>query len=268
MVKYAIAIASIVPVRRDPSEESEQLTQLLLGEQCAVLDRLPRWTKVHSLLDGQEGWVDFKMMVLVEQLPEYKYDTAIVTEPYTWAVSCQSPRERLPLTLGTRLPDYHNGSFSVADKHYELSPQHATTTPLPFERHTIEKVLLFLQNAPYLWGGKSALGIDCSGLTQVFYALFGKQLLRNAREQITQGEGVPTLQEAHLGDLAFFNHADRDPQQTAITHVGILLSTTRIIHCSGCVHIDNIDDTGIFNAAGERTHHLSAIRTYLPLTSK
>ena len=59
---FAINHCTITPVRSQPSEASEQLTQLLWGEVCEVLDNLPRWTKIRSTLDGQEGWVDFKML--------------------------------------------------------------------------------------------------------------------------------------------------------------------------------------------------------------
>ena len=105
--------------------------------------------------------------------------------------------------------------------------------------------------------------MDCSGFTQVVYATQGINLLRNAREQMTQGTLVPALAEALPGDLAFFDHADRDPKATNISHVGLLLSPTEIIHCSGCVHIDTIDKQGIHLPDGELTHHLVQIKRYL-----
>ena len=107
------------------------------------------------------------------------------------------------------------------------------------------------------------MGMDCSGFTQVVYAAMGVNLLRNAREQITQGEVVVSLNEAQAGDLAFFDHADRDPKATNISHVGLLLSSTEIIHCSGCVHIDAINEQGIHLSNGELTHHLVQIKRYL-----
>ena len=107
------------------------------------------------------------------------------------------------------------------------------------------------------------MGMDCSGFTQVVYATQGINLLRNAREQMTQGELVPSLAEAQPGDLAFFDHADRDPKATNISHVGLLLSPMEIIHCSGCVHIDTIDEQGIHLPDGELTHHLVQIKRYL-----
>jgi cell wall-associated NlpC family hydrolase len=107
------------------------------------------------------------------------------------------------------------------------------------------------------------MGMDCSGFTQVVYSVFGINLLRNAREQITQGTVVPSLSDAQPGDLAFFDHADRDPKATNISHVGILLDNKTIIHCSGCVHIDTIDEQGIHLPDGELTHHLVQIKRYL-----
>ena len=267
---FAINHCTVTPVRQEPSEGSEQLTQLLFGEVCEVLDRLPRWTKIRSTLDGQEGWVDFKMLtsasnlsLLTDHLP-----TTVVAVPVAIATEMETGDE-LMLTLGTRLPNYAHGTFEVLGKQYLIDPTEVRGERLEIKgdeairREDVCAIAQTLLNAPYLWGGKNAMGIDCSGFTQVVYAAMGVNLLRNAREQITQGEVVVSLNEAQAGDLAFFDHADRDPKATNISHVGLLLDKERIIHCSGCVHIDTIDEQGIHLADGELTHHLVAIKRYL-----
>ena len=279
MVEYAIAHCTVTPVRQEPSEGSEQLTQLLFGEVCEVLDRLPRWTKIRSTLDGQEGWVDFKMLspapissqeVKGERL-KVKCE-GVISVPMAIATDMETSEE-LMLTLGTRLPNYTHGTFEVLGKQYLINPVcvsaaqrstgEADLQQSDLQRSDLITIAQSLLNAPYLWGGKNAMGMDCSGFTQVAYATQGINLLRNAREQMTQGELVPSLAEAQPGDLAFFDHADRDPKATNISHVGLLLSPTEIIHCSGCVHIDTIDEQGIHLPDGELTHHLVQIKRYL-----
>ena len=275
MVEYVIAHCTVTPVRQEPSEGSEQLTQLLFGEVCEVLDRLPRWTKIRSTLDGQEGWVDFKMLTPASHLSPITYNlpATVVAVPMAIATDMETGEE-LMLTLGTRLPNYAHGTFEVLNKKYLIAPtcvsQPISNSPsgrpiggTPSNNHSVCAIAQTLLNAPYLWGGKNAMGMDCSGFTQVVYAATGVNLLRNAREQITQGEVVASLADAQPGDLAFFDHADRDPKATNISHVGLLLSPTEIIHCSGCVHIDTIDEQGIHLPDGELTHHLVKIKRYL-----
>ena len=272
MVEYVIANATVVPVRENPSEGAEQLTQLLFAEPCEVLDRLPRWTKIRSTLDGQEGWVDFKMVSPASSLiasSPHRLE-AVVAAPMAAATPMDGGADLL-LTLGTPLPNYSHGTFEVLGQQYLIDPTCVNNTTQLLNSDLSRAELLnnvcaiaqTLLNAPYLWGGKNAMGMDCSGFTQVVYATQGINLLRNAREQMTQGELVPSLAEAQPGDLAFFDHADRDPKATNISHVGVLLSPTEIIHCSGCVHIDTIDEMGIHLPDGELTHHLVQIKRYL-----
>ena len=293
---YVVNTCTVTPVRQEPSEGSEQLTQLLFGEVCEVLDRLPRWTKIRSTLDGQEGWVDFKMLEHVgDKAMRQLGDEAIrreakgyeakgyeakgyeamgrVAVPMAIATDMETGAE-LMLTLGTRLPNYAHGTFEVLDKQYLINPDcvydlegllqdDRLASPTNVKGEDVCAVAQRLLNAPYLWGGKNAMGMDCSGFTQVVYGVFGVNLLRNAREQMTQGEVVASLAEAQPGDLAFFDHADRDPKATNISHVGMMLDRQTIIHCSGNVHIDHIDEQGIHLADGELTHHLVEIRRYL-----
>lgn len=289
MVEFAINHCTVTPVRQEPSEGSEQLTQLLFGEVCEVLDRLPRWTKIRSTLDGQEGWVDFKMLTSASNLSEVPDEprgswgalspltshlpATVVAVPMAIATDMETSEE-LMLTLGTRLPNYAHGTFEALGKQYLIDPA-CVSLPIsnshsgrpiggtPSNNHNVCAIAQTLLNAPYLWGGKNTMGMDCSGFTQVVYATQGINLLRNAREQITQGVEVASLAEAQPGDLVFFDHADRDPKATNISHVGLLLDNKTIIHCSGCVHIDAIDEQGIHLHDGELTHHLVQIKRYL-----
>lgn len=274
---FAINHCTVTPVRQEPSEGSEQLTQLLFGEVCEVLDQLPRWTKIRSTVDGQEGWVDFKMLTPTDtQYPISNIRTTVAV-PMAIATAMETGDE-LMLTLGTHLPNYSHGTFEVLGKQYLINPSSVNTvlstasiaSDLPstganadLQRSDLITIAQTLLNAPYLWGGKNAMGMDCSGFTQVVYAAMGVNLLRNAREQMTQGVIVPSLAEAQPGDLAFFDHADRDPKATNISHVGLLLDNKKIIHCSGCVHVDDIDEVGIRLPNGELTHHLVQINRYL-----
>lgn len=259
----AIVLHSVVPVRSAAAEESEQLTQLLFAETCEVLEERPRWKHIRNDADGEEGWVDFKMITPMQD-DEYEAfcrtdRSALVRMPMAFAVS-ENNGQTIPLTAGTRLPDYKDGRFEVLGVRFRIDPS-MVTQPLPLNADNFLGITRFMLNIPYLWGGKNALGMDCSGFTGIVMSLFGHCLPRNARQQVLLGEEVPFLQEAQCGDLAFFDHRSRNAASTNISHVGILLDSERIIHCSGRVKVERIDAQGIISAeTGEHTHDLRIIK--------
>ena len=280
-----ISLHSVVPVRTEARETAEMSTQILFAEQCEILAEQARWYQVRLCQDGQEGWVDKKMLTPLSAEEEQKLPaeaTAMVLMPMAYAVS-ENNGQTIPLTAGTRLCNYKDGRFELLGVGFRIDPSMVLTAPLPMdEPHLLQAVRFFL-NIPYLWGGKNAMGMDCSGFTQVVLSLFGKHLLRNASEQATQGTEVNRLEDAQAGDLAFFckpqtNHANNanhennanNGKNTTITHVGILIDKQRIIHCSGRVKVEKIDATGIFSIEqadaqhpqGQYTHQLLSIRRY------
>jgi hypothetical protein len=264
---FVVNNCPVTPVREEPSEAAEQATQLLFGEVCELVERRSSWTRVRSTIDGQVGWVSSKMVTAVtEEEAKHHQDVAsmgVVATPMA-VVTGMDSGERLMLTLGTRLPHYADGTFEVLGQKYTIDP--TCVYRIGSQQVTGEdlvRVAQSLKNVSYLWGGKNMMGYDCSGFSQTVYSAFGIYLLRNAREQATQGQVVTSLAESQPGDLVFFDHADRDPKATRITHVGMLISPTQVIHCSGCVHIDRIDEMGIHLADGTLTHHLAQIKRYL-----
>ena len=267
--EYVMNHCPVTPVREEPSHAAEQATQLLFGEVCEVMDRHSSWTKIRSTMDGQVGWVVSKMMMPISYEDVERYQQAeamgVVATPMAVATDTQTG-EQMMLTIGTRLPFYKKGTFEVLGKKYKIN--HRCVNELKGERlevkgEDIVRVAQSLLNVPYLWGGKNIMGYDCSGFTQTVYSVFGINLLRNAREQVTQGQVVSSLAEAQPGDLVFFDHSDRNPEATKITHVGMLISPTEVIHCAGYVHVDKIDEMGIRLANGKLSHHLVQIKRYL-----
>ena len=270
--EYVINHCPVTPVREEPAHAAEQATQLLFGEVCEVLNRHSSWTKIRSTMDGQLGWVVSKMLTPVSEeairLLGEKRETngeSVVATPMA-VVTDTKTGEQLMLTIGTRLPYYKKGTFEVLGKKYKIDPRcvyEVKGDRSEVKGEDVVRVAQSLLNVPYLWGGKNIMGYDCSGFTQTVYSVFGINLLRNAREQVTQGQVVGSLAEAQPGDLVFFDHLDRAPEATRITHVGMLISPTEVIHCSGCVHVDKIDETGIRLANGKLSHYLVQIKRYL-----
>ena len=262
---YGIALYSLVPVRTEAREGAEQSTQMLFGELCEIIESQEpraksRWYRVRLESDGQEGWVDAKM---VTPMTEQEYSTyksayenaATVAFPMTFAVS-ENNGQTIPLTAGTRLTNYNEGRFEVLGVGFRIDPNMIITQPIEMNEQNLLQTVRFFLNVPYLWGGKNAIGMDCSGFTQVIMSLFGKHLLRNASEQATQGSPVRELKKAKAGDLVFFDHED-----SKISHVGIAIDPERVIHCSGRVKVEKLDETGIFNTEQNNyTHHLVAIK--------
>ena len=258
----ALSLHSVVPVRTEPSECAEQSTQMLFGELCPILEQKSRWNRIKLMSDGQEGWVDAKMTTPMSD-DEYKtYSEALTSSakvifPMTYAVS-ENNGQTIPLTAGTQLAQYKEGRFEVLGVGFRIDPSMVCVQPLEMNQENLLQVVRFFLNVPYLWGGKNAMGMDCSGFTQTIMGLFGKNLLRNASEQVQQGEMVDSLKEAKAGDLVFFDHEDGK-----ISHVGIVIDPERVIHCSGRVKVEKLDETGIFSAEqGEYSHHLVVIRRY------
>lgn len=286
----AVSLHSVVPVRTETSETSEQITQMLFGEICTIEERKTRWIRVKLALDGQMGWVDAKMIATLST-DEYKsYSAALkaaayVAFPMAYAVS-ENNGQTIPLTAGTRLTNYHNGHFEVLGVGFRIDAGMVLTKPLELTQPNLLQSVRFFLNVPYLWGGKNALGMDCSGFTQTILSLFGHKIPRNASEQVTQGRLISRLSSSKAGDLAFFCHYEEAATQEItsnlkqqstetnaiarqkITHVGILIDSERIIHCSGRVKIEKIDTTGIFSVEqsdtahpdGQYTHRLLSIR--------
>ena len=257
MVKGVILL-SVVPVRAEAKESAEMLTQLLFAETVEVLEQQPRWLRVRNETDGQEGWVDAKMIRIMTDKEAAKYAKAKKSARITtlMAFAAFGNLQIMLLTPGTLLPDYRNGSFKILDTTYTIHEQFVSAKPLKMTAKNVHEQSLIFLNAPYLWGGKNAFGIDCSGFTQVVHSLFGHQLLRNASEQATQGVEVPSLADAKPGDLAFFDHEDGK-----ICHVGLIWDKGFIIHCSGRVKIEKLDEKGIYSdEQGTYTHHLVQIR--------
>ena len=160
--------------------------------------------------------------------------------------------------MGSSLSAFKNGKAfwrknSVHFKGEIWNPEEVNIT-----NKIIKQVAFKFLNTSYLWGGKSVFGIDCSGFTQMTYKFLNVPLPRDAWQQAEKGTVINFLQEAHCGDLAFF-----DSEAGNIIHVGILLNEHEIIHSSGKVRIDKIDTQGILNLESkQRTHKLRIIKRY------
>ena len=246
-------------MRAEPSHRAEMVNQALFGEAFEILDRKNEWTHIRLGHDGYMGWV------LDRQIQGITHESyrRLVDEPQALVsdavdlIEHDSPSLTRTVVAGSPLPFYQPAEQILQVGSEAFLFQGRTAQRLRTREELLLNAYLY-SHAPYLWGGRSAFGIDCSGLTQMAYRLTGFSLLRDASQQATQGRTLDFLYEAQAGDLVFF---DNDAGQ--IVHVGIYVRENRILHASGSVRMDGLDSTGIYNAElGKHTHKLRLITTH------
>ncbi len=256
-MEFGICNLSVIPLRSEPSDKSEMINQILFGDLITSLEHYMNWVKIRSIYDNYEGWIDLKQFnTLTEEefknISSSKQDTTL--ELVHFLVN-KTKKSMIPIVFGSSLPGLENGEFILCKEIFSYEGDSFSNSQKITNSQLIENAIMLI-NAPYLWGGRTPFGIDCSGFTQIVFKTCGIKLLRDASQQATQGELVNFLSEATAGDLIFF-----DDEEENIIHVGILFSENKIIHASGKVRIDNIDHQGIYNTELEKyTHNLRLIK--------
>lgn len=248
MKTRGIALLSSIPCRELPSHKSQLVTQLLFGETYGVVTKEGEWIQILTDLDLYSCWI-------AQNQHEKLIDSLSFIVNTETAAYIDINNVSISIPLGALIPQidqpWQLGSIVV--KNTSIAAE-----TIEWNAENIKKVTQQLLRAPYLWGGRTSSGIDCSGFTQLIYRLFGKFIPRDAYQQAELGELVPFLSEVKAGDLAFF-----DNEEGKITHVGILLSNNIIIHASGLVRADAIDYQGIYiSESKEYTHKLRVIKRF------
>lgn len=246
-MKYGICNLSIVPLRAEAADSSELVTQVLYGEVFKVLESRKKWSRIRLAYDTYEAWIDNKQFLFIEEenYNNISKQTPIVCEDLVDMVSTQD-NQMISIVMGSSL-----NALDLLNHEFEGS-----SVQEKFAKDNVINTALLYLNTPYLWGGKTPFGIDCSGFTQMVYKLNGHKLKRDASQQVEQGEALSFIEESEPGDLAFFDNAEGD-----ITHVGIIMKDNYIIHAHGKVRIDRLDHTGIFNIhTSLHTHKLRVIK--------
>jgi len=246
-MQYGICNLSLVPLRDDPADTSELVSQVIYGDFFKVLEQRKQWSKIRLAFDKYEGWVDNKQYFEIseDQYNSLNKETPKLSTDLVEFIEDDN-NQLFPITIGSSLNGlsllnhkYDGGSISKKNK----------------KSNIIQTAFTFL-NSPYLWGGKTPFGIDCSGFTQMVYKLNGYKLLRDASQQATQGEALSFIEESEPGDLAFFDNSEGE-----IIHVGIIMKDNYIIHAHGKVRIDRLDHSGIYNVdKNTHTHKLRVIK--------
>ncbi len=255
----AICPLSQIPVRSEPSDRSEMVTQILFGETFSILEERGNWSLIRIHFDNYEGWIDSKQLLnITEEFIEKANNSSIhIITDKTAECYCKEDSTFLILGKGCHLPLFSANIFHLGNKAYTTIGKNKAI-PKKYSASKIVATAMDYLNVPYLWGGRSIMGVDCSGLVQIVYHMCGLSLPRDSSQQAQKGEVIDFIDEARPGDLAFFDNPAGE-----IIHVGIIIGPGKILHASGHVKIDTIDHNGIFSSeSGSYTHSLRILKRF------
>lgn len=259
-MSHGICLLSVVPCRKEATNVSEMVTQLLFGDTYQIIEETEDWLKIRITYDSYECWLNKKQH---NPLSDRSFDLIQQSKPFcngdlVQVIKNKTLNTNIAITVGASLPLINNTEMQFDSFQFAFDGTLVDASVKNESQKIIQTAYLFL-NSPYLWGGKSPFGIDCSGFSQLVYKLNGYQLPRDASQQVELGYPLSFVEESEAGDLAFF-----DNEEGNITHVGILIDNQTIIHASGQVRIDKFDHYGIFHSERKKySHHLRVIKRIL-----
>lgn len=255
---FGICTLSVVPLRSEPYDQAEMTSQVLFGELLVTLENYGSWQRVRLVFDNYEGWIDQKQYLPLKESEFHQISNAVngITTDLVQVLIDTTNNKAFPIVIGSALPRYRDGHAYIQNKAYQYE---GSISELKINKQSLTEHAYLYLHTPYLWGGRTPFGIDCSGFVQMVYKLSGVALSRDASQQSRQGETIHLVTEAETGDLAFFDNPEGE-----ITHVGFILPDNKIIHASGKVRIDQFDHQGIYNhGIGKYTHNLRLIKRLL-----
>ncbi len=254
-MSFVMPVVAVSPMRKEAAHRSEMVSQLLFGELAAVLETSGDFVRIHTLYDDYEGWCQQSQLIFFDESPAMQ-DNRLSKG---WSSVVKVNGDHMMIGAGTPLNLFSGNMLLMPGFQFEYDSASWQVDKAKFTEEQIAAIARQYLHTAYLWGGRTVFGIDCSGFSQQVFRHFGIRLPRDAYQQAAIGETIGFLQEAHCGDLAFF-----DNPEGKITHVGMMLSADTIIHASGQVRIDPIDNMGIVHAqTGKRTHQLRIIKRYV-----
>jgi hypothetical protein len=242
----------MIPLRLEHSDKSEIVSQVLFGEHFEICEQFKQWYRIKLHYDFYDGWIDSKQIQLISE-SDYNQlsNDAIILNGDLIEYITSASNFLLPIPLGSSLSFLNHNEINTSNFNFEGTK----ISGVKPKKELIDTAFMYL-HAPYLWGGKTPFGIDCSGFTQMVYKLNGYKLDRDASQQALQGEALSFIEESEPGDLAFF-----DNEEGNIIHVGIIMKDNYIIHASGKVRVDRLDHLGIYNPEfNKHTHKLRVIK--------
>jgi gamma-D-glutamyl-L-lysine dipeptidyl-peptidase len=256
---FGICRQAYIPMRAEPSEKSEQISQVLFGELFTLLesDNTSNFSFINLEFDGYTGWINTKTITYLDKndFEKYKNKKQFTSkQAYTFLENKSYGLSGLLIGAGST---FYEGEDQIGILKQEFKvPEHFFDTIIPDLRSEIQHSAKQMISIPYLWGGRSSFGFDCSGFVQNLYKQIGIAIPRDTKDQIAKGDTINFFHEARTGDLAFF-----DNDESVIIHVGLILEGNRIIHASGSVKIDKLDHQGIYSEEhGKYSHKLRLIK--------
>jgi len=253
---YAICRVSVACFRQLPDHKSYQISQVLFGEYVEIISKKNKdWFRVRCSWDGCIGWIDPKQFHVLKEKEVHLFE-ACDTFSLDHLHGLSSSTSTIPISIGSNLYRCDGMNVKMPFGHFQYSGQILNTASAKSSDSLLITIAKRYIHCPYLYGGRSILGIDAPGLIQVIYKMLGQKLPRNSLEQANLGIDIGFVAHSKVGDLAFFEDENR-----LINHVGLIIDDTSIMHAHGQVRIDKLDQQGIYNVEQKRyTFKLRTIR--------